>query len=210
MHLVQAGLKEKEYEIIIIDKSSDETPDLIRKFLNDKIKLVFQKGNGYGDAYKVGFDASRGSIIVFIDGDLTYNPLYIPRLITCLENEDADLVIGKRKLTSGSMSSIHVFGNLVLTRLIQFLFRTRVQDTQCGLRAIKRSGYQKLNLHEKGMSFASEMVIESKLKKLRVSEVTIFYRERVGKRKLNTIRDGFYIGYFIVKKWIQSIFHQHP
>jgi glycosyltransferase involved in cell wall biosynthesis len=201
-------LKDLNYEIIIIDKSDDETPDIIRKFITDRIKIIFQKDNGYGDAYKLGFKESCGSFIVFIDGDLTYNPLYIPRFIRCLENEDVDLVIGKRKLTKGSMSSIHVFGNLVLSRLIQILFNTKVQDTQCGLRAIKRRALQRLDLREKGMSFASEMVIESKIKKLHVAEVTIFYRERVGKRKLNTIRDGFYIGYFIVKKWIQSTLHR--
>jgi glycosyltransferase involved in cell wall biosynthesis len=208
LHLIQEGLKDLNYEIIIIDKSDDETPDIIRKFTTNRIKIIFQKDNGYGDAYKLGFKESRGSPIVFIDGDLTYNPLYIPRFIRCLENEDVDLVIGKRKLTKGSMSSIHVFGNLVLSRLIQILFNTKVQDTQCGLRAIKRRALQRLDLREKGMSFASEMVIESKIKKLHVAEVTIFYRERVGKRKLNTIRDGFYIGYFIVKKWIQSTLHR--
>jgi glycosyltransferase involved in cell wall biosynthesis len=210
LHLIQKGLKGFDYEVIIIDKSDDETPDIIQKLVTDRIKLVFQRDIGYGDAYKIGFKESRGSSIVFIDGDLTYNPLYIPRFIRRLESDDIDLVIGKRVLTKGSMSSIHVFGNLILSRLIQILFNSKVQDTQCGLRAIKRKALPRLDLREKGMSFASEMVIESKIKKLHVAEVTILYRERVGKRKLNTIRDGFYIGYFILRKWIQSVFHQFP
>jgi glycosyltransferase involved in cell wall biosynthesis len=210
LHLIQKGLKEFDYEVIIIDKSDDETPDIIQKLVSDKIKIVFQQGKGYGDAYKIGFKESRGSPIVFIDGDLTYNPLYIPRFVRALENDDVDLVIGKRKLTKGSMSSIHIFGNLILSRLIQILFNSKVHDTQCGLRAIKRRALHRLDLREEGMSFASEMVIESKIKKLHVAEVTFLYRERVGKRKLNTIRDGFYIGYFILKKWIQSVFHQFP
>jgi glycosyltransferase involved in cell wall biosynthesis len=210
LHLIQEGLKDFDYEVIIIDKSDDETPDIIRKLVSDRIKIILQQGNGYGDAYRLGVKESQGSSIVFIDGDLTYNPLYIPRFIRSLENDDIDLAVGKRKLTKGSMSSIHVFGNLVLSRLIQILFNTKVHDTQCGLRAIKRRALQRLDLREKGMSFAAEMVIESKIKKLRVAEVTILYRERVGKRKLNTIRDGFYIAYFIVKKWILSVFHQFP
>nr|MDO8086961.1 glycosyltransferase family 2 protein [Candidatus Sigynarchaeum springense] len=208
LHLVQKGLKEFDYEVIIIDKSDDETPDIIQKFVNTRIKIIHQQNKGYGDAYKLGFKSSKGSSIVFIDGDMTYNPLYIPRFIRRLEDKDVDLVIGRRILTKGSMPSTHVFGNLILSRLIQFLFNSKIQDTQCGLRAIKKQALQRLDLHEKGMSFAAEMVIESTIKKLHVAEVTFLYRERVGKRKLNTIRDGFYIGYFIVKRWIQNVFHQ--
>ena len=210
MHLIQKRLKDLDYEVIIIDKSDDETPDIIQKLVNDRIKIIFQRGKGYGAAYKLGVKESRGSTIIFIDGDLTYNPLYIPRFIRKLESDDVDFVNGKRKLTKGSMSSIHIFGNLVLSRLIQILFNIKIHDTQCGMRAIRRAALQRLDLREKGMSFAAEMVIESKNKKLHVAEVTIFYRERVGKRKLNTIRDGFYIAYFILKKRIQSAFHQSP
>ncbi|MEX2682395.1 MAG: glycosyltransferase family 2 protein [Candidatus Sigynarchaeota archaeon] len=208
LHLIQKGMKNFDYEVIIIDKSDDETPDIIKKLVDDKIKLIFQRGKGYGDAYKIGIKESRGSIIVFIDGDQTYNPLYIPRFIHYLERDDVDFVNGKRILTKGSMSSIHIFGNLILSRLIQILFNIKIHDTQCGLRAIKRKALRRLDLREKGMSFASEMVIESKIKGIQVAEITIYYRERVGKRKLNTIRDGFYIGFYILKKRIQTLFQQ--
>jgi hypothetical protein len=79
----------------------------------------------------------------------------------------------------------------VLTRLVNRLAGARVSDSQSGMRAIDAAAYRRLGMRTPGMEFASEMILRSARLGLRVGEVPITYRERVGESKLRTIPDGW-------------------
>jgi len=187
--LSEAGLT---YEIIVADSSTDETPDIAASFGAEVIKPAKL---GYGNAYLAGFERARGDYLVLMDGDLTYDPAAIPRMVGLLQDGSYDMVIGSRlkgEILPGAMPALHRYiGNPLLTWILNRLFKTSISDTHCGLRALSRQGLERLNLHSGGMEFASEMIIEAAVRDLRIGETPISYYPRRGESKLSSFTDGW-------------------
>jgi len=164
------------YEIIVVDKSNDKTPEIAR---NLGAKVIRQKRKGYGDAYLEGFKVAKGKYIVMMDADGSYDPREIPRFLEMLRKGEVDFVIGTRlkgEIKPGAMPWLHRYiGNPLLTKALNFFFKMRISDAHCGFRAIRREALQKLPLKCRGMEFASEMVIEVAKAGLRIGEVPITY-----------------------------------
>ena len=180
------------YEIIVVDKSVDNTPDIASSF---GAIVIPQKNRGYGDAYITGFNHARGKYIVMGDPDGSYDFSELPKLLEPLLRDEADLVICTRlkgRIEKGAMPWLHRYvGNPLLTKILNFLFKTKISDAHCGFRAIRRDALEKLPLKCSGMEFASEMIIEAAKAGLRIKEVPITYHPRIGKSKLNSFRDGW-------------------
>jgi len=176
-------------EILVIDNSEDDTALKAKKL---GAKVIYQKSNGYGDALVQGFKFAKGEVIVMMDADSTYNPSFIPKLVEPILNNEADIVLGKRNMTLKNMSFSNIFGNKVLTLILNTLYRMNINDSQTGMRAIKKSSLEKLQMYSPGMPLASEMLIEAIKNNLRIAEIPIEYSERVGNSKQKKIY-GFYI-----------------
>ncbi|EHR77572.1 dolichol-P-glucose synthetase [Thermococcus litoralis DSM 5473] len=180
------------YEIIVVDKSTDETPKIAAEL---GAKVIRQKRKGYGDAYLEGFKVARGNYIVMLDPDGSYDPREIPKLLEPLLKGEADFVIGTRLkgvIKPGAMPWLHRYiGNPLLTKVLNIFFKVGVSDAHCGFRAITKDALQKLPLKCRGMEFASEMVIEAAKAGLRIREVPITYHPRIGESKLSSFRDGW-------------------
>ena len=91
-------------------------------------------------------------------------------------------------------------GNPILTLAINFLFNSKINDSQCGIRAIRKESFEKLNLKSKGMEFASEMIIKAIKNNLRIIELPTNYKRRIGQSKLNPILDGLRHILLIIKE----------
>ena len=180
------------YEIIVVDKSRDNTPKISQEL---GARVIRQEGKGYGDAYLLGFKNAKGRIIVMMDPDGSYDPEDIPKILEPILNGRADFVMGSRlrgKIDEGAMPWLHRrIGNPFLTRILNFLFKVNISDAHCGMRAITKEALENLPLKCKGMEFASEMVIEAVKAGLRIEEVPIRYHRRIGKSKLSSFRDGW-------------------
>ena len=186
-------LKLPSNEIIVVDGcSSDSTIKIVKKL---KTKIVIEPKRGYGNAILSGINAARGKIIVIMDADYTYPASSIPQLITPLMNNKADLVLGNRldHKRSVSMKKSHLFGNMVLTLWFNVIFVSRFKDTQTGLRAFHKNTFEKLNVKSKGIFFPSEFLFKAFKKRIRIVELPITYRSRLGKSKLSPLRDGIVI-----------------
>jgi glycosyltransferase involved in cell wall biosynthesis len=181
-----------EGEIIVVDNSTDDTPIIAR---SRGATVVVPNKLGYGNAYLYGFKHATGKYIVLMDGDLTYDPKEIDKLISSLQNDSADMVLGTRlkgEIKPGAMPALHRYiGNPLLTWVLNKLFATEISDAHCGMRAITRDALDRLNLRACGMEFASEMIIEAAQKNLRIAEVPITYYPRKGKSKLSSFSDGW-------------------
>lgn len=180
------------YEIVVVDKSNDRTPEIAKSM---GARLIRQEGKGYGDAYITGFKHARGKFIVMMDPDGSYDPEDIPRILEPLRREEADFVMGTRlkgEIDKGAMSWLHRrIGNPLLTWILNVLFKAGISDAHCGMRAIRRDALEKLPLQCKGMEFASEMIIEAAKRDLRIVEVPIKYHPRIGESKLSSFKDGW-------------------
>jgi hypothetical protein len=82
-------------------------------------------------------------------------------------------------------------GNPVLTKVLNVLFDLDVTDAHSGLRAFTRPALDSMGLSCEGMECASEIVVKAARVGLRVAEVPIVYRPRIGESKLKALRDGW-------------------
>ena len=178
-------------EVIVADNGSTDGSAVLAEEAGALV--VHEPRRGYGSAYRAGFAAARGTYIVMLDADLTYDVRDIPRFVAQLE-AGGELVMGDRmdNIKPGAMPWLHRYvGNPVLTGLLNLLFRTGVGDAHCGMRGIRRDRLSELGLRTTGMEFASEMVIRASQEKLDIRQFPIEYHPRGGESKLQSFRDGW-------------------
>jgi len=194
------ALKHFDAEIIVVDKSVDDTP---RKAKKAGAIVVPQEYSGYGNAYMSGFKevALDTDVVVMLDGDNTYDAYEIPMLIDPIVNGQADICLGNRfaNMEQGAMNGRNMLGNRMITAAINGLYRLRLKDTQTGFRALRKSALDALDMAEDGMPFASEMIIDARKKSIRIVEVPITYRQRIGEAKLKAYKDGTLILSLIIR-----------
>jgi glycosyltransferase involved in cell wall biosynthesis len=156
-------------------------------------KLVKQIGNGgVGEALVQGFYWARGDYIVFLDGDGTYDPADVPKVVEPLLNDEADLVNGNRfaNMEKGAMDPTNRIGNYLLTWIGNILFYTNIKDSQSGMKAFKKDILKRVTLFERGFPICSELIAEASKLGLRIAEVGITYKRRIGKSKLKASSAG--------------------
>lgn len=181
-------------EIIIADNGSDDGSQDIA--LNRGARVVDVDERGYGAALRGGFAAATGDYLVMGDSDMSYDFREAVPMIGKLMG-GADLCMGSRfkgEIKPGAMPwKNRYIGNPVLSAILRILFQTRISDSHCGLRAIRREAYDRLGLTSTGMEFASEMVLKSSIMDLKLAEVpvTLSPDGRGRAPHLNPWRDGF-------------------
>jgi glycosyltransferase involved in cell wall biosynthesis len=178
-------------EVIVADNGSEDGSGALAEAAGAVV--VHEPRRGYGSAYMAGLAMARGSYIVMVDADLTYDLDDTPRFLAELES-GADVVIGNRmkNILPGAMPWHHRYiGNPLLSGFLNVLFRTGVDDAHCGMRALRRDVLSRLDLRTTGMEFASEMVIRAAKEKLDIRQFAIDYHPRVGESKLSSFRDGW-------------------
>jgi len=132
---LRAALRAIDHEVIFVDDgSADHTVEQIEAAPNLRV-IRFEKNAGQSAAMYAGLQASRGAILVLIDGDLQNDPADIPRLIDEI-SQGADLVCGYRALRRDTRVKR-------LTSQIANAVRSRytkdgVRDTGCTLKAMRR------------------------------------------------------------------------
>jgi len=183
-----------DYRMLVVDGHSiDGTDEIARK---KGAEVIYQRGKGYGDALKTGFFHARkrldAGVIVMMDADFTYDPKDIPDLVAPILRDEADFVVGNRfaGLQKGAMSFVNRVGNRLLSLIAKFTLRLNVYDTQSGMRAFRSELLDSMDLVTGGMPFALEMLAEAISADARIQEMPVSYRPRVGKTKLNPIKDG--------------------
>jgi len=188
-------------EVIVVDSSDDDT---FEEALRTGAVAIKEPRLGYGHAIRRGLGVASGDILLFIDGDDSYDPSDIPKVIGPLLKGEADLSLGTRFHSKpDGMTTMRYLGNLAINSVFSTLFRKRVTDSQTGLKAMTRDAYEKLDLEEDGMTFSTEVLLKSLERDLRVREVRVGYRTRVGSSKLSPTRDGARILFYMCREWFR-------
>lgn len=180
-------------EVIVVDSSSDATAEIAKSF---GAKVIVERRKGYGRALQSGVEKAEGEVVVYIDGDYTYSPRDIRRLVEPILNGEYDVVLGSRLngvMYPGSMDLLNRVGNFVISLIFSLFFLRRVYDTQCGLRAMRKRLLEGLSYEDYGMPYVTEQLIKLLMKGARVGNVPVIYRPRIGTTKLCTWTDGFKI-----------------
>jgi len=175
--------------IVVDDGSADRTAEIVAACPGTRL-VRHPINRGYGAALKTGFNAARGDLLGFLDADGTYPPESFPDL--CREAlAGADLVVGSRR--SGAESEMPVVrrvGNLLWSNLVTLLGNHRVVDPASGMRVFRREALERLYPLPDGLNFTPVMSTRAIHEGVRLVEVPIPYKERVGRSKLSVVHDG--------------------
>lgn len=148
----------------------------------------------------------RPQVVAFIDGDYSDYPEQLPLLVEPILTGQTDLVIGSRMLKpqpTGALLPQAIFGNRLACFLIRLLFGHRYTDLG-PFRAISWNALQSLKMRDTNFGWTVEMQIKAARAKLRIREVAVDYRPRVGLSKITgtisgSVRAGYKILYTIFR-----------
>jgi glycosyltransferase involved in cell wall biosynthesis len=191
---IRAGLRGvgvDDLELIVVDDGShDRTAEIAGRY--PEVRLLRHTVNqGYGAALKTGFGRAQGDLLGFLDADGTYPPEHFPDLCQIAISEKADLVIGSRMAGADSeMPLVRRVGNFIFAHLVSLLGNHRVSDSASGMRVIRREALSRLYPLPDGLNFTPVMSTRALHEAIRWREVPIPYKERLGRSKLNPVRDG--------------------
>jgi glycosyltransferase involved in cell wall biosynthesis len=144
--------------MIIVDSSSDRTPEIISGFSN--VALIHERRTGKGIALRRGIShalKAKPSFVLLMDGDGERNPLDIPRLIGKIER-GFHLVIGTRKrMRSRKRSILNTFGLWWINLLTGY----RLGDAFSGFILFRRPALERISLKSGGFEIEAEIILES-------------------------------------------------
>jgi len=178
-------------EVIMVDDgSSDGTFQAAQRLVGEKVKLLRHEVNqGKVAALRTGVLQASGDVIIFTDADNTYPARYVPQLVQEIE-KGADLVLGARIQARENIPAFNRLGNNIFSFLATYISCIRIKDSQTGMRAFRREMFDKLDVKAKGLEFETKMTVRAAKLGYKIVEIPIEYRERVGKSKLNPLKDG--------------------
>lgn len=178
--------------VIVADcRSTDGTATIARQL---GAKIVDEPRPGYGRACLSALATLPDGIdiVVFIDGDASDEPTEMTDLVAPIAAGEADLVIGSRTLgrrEAGALTPQQVFGNWLACRLIRLVWR--VSYTDLGpFRAIARERLDALGMRDETFGWTVEMQVLAARQGLRIREVPVTYRRRIGQSKISGTVSG--------------------
>lgn len=187
-------------EIVVVDNNcTDRTAEVARSL---GARVVAEPTPGYGAAYKAGLRAATGDVVITMDGDGTYPPEEISRLVDQLVDMRWDFLSASRfpLIDPRAMQFTNRVGNGVLTVAAAVLFFKPIRDSQSGMWVFRRSALERMRLTSDGMAFSEEIKLEAVLRGLKFGEGHIPYGARIGEVKLQKWRDGWENLAFLVRK----------
>jgi len=176
---------------VVSDGSTDRTVERASAFKDSIHLIVFPKNRGYGAAIKTGWLESDADLVSFLDADGTCDPRFFAVLCSTLAEQDADVVLGCRINANSEMPALRRTGNFIFAVLLSVFAKSRVRDTASGMRVVRRSSLARLFPLPDGLQFTPAMSARAMLSNtIRIREVDMPYRERVGQSKLSVVKDG--------------------
>jgi len=173
------------HNLLVVDGySSDGTPEIARGM---GARVVGQIGEGKSGALAAAVRLVETPYLVVMDGDSTYSPSCIERMLT--HASACDEVIGARSNGRQNIPLINRLGNLLLSRFFSVLFGVGLSDVCSGMYLLRTSSAKRLEFRTRGFDVEVEIAAQIASND-HIIEVPIDYRSRLGKRKLSSLRHG--------------------
>lgn len=188
-------LHDSDAEILFVDDSSDDTPDIIEQVAVDNpvpVRLIHRPdpAGGLSGAVIEGIQASRSDWCLVMDGDLQHPPEMVPVLLESGEKTNADVVVASRYCRGGSSAGLsnslrHAVsnGSIALTKA---MFPNRLRnctDPMTGFFAVRRDSLDVDQLQPRGFKILLEILTRHRL--VVVEEPFVFGQRHAGESKAN-------------------------
>lgn len=193
------------HEIIVVDNNS--TDGTARIAHAHGAKVVSEQHRGYGSACLKGISQlDSPDIVVFLDGDYSDYPAEIKKLVQPIFDNESDFVLGSRMILPESRQALLPqarYGNRLAVFLLRLFFGHRFTDLG-PFRAIRYDSLKALGMQDRNFGWTVEMQIKAVKRGLRIQEIPVHYRKRVGVSKITgtftgTVKAGTKIIYTIFK-----------
>ena len=192
---VVADFKEKmpHADIYVYDNNAtDNTAELAEQA---GAIVRYEHKQGKGNVVRTMFREVDADCYVMVDGDDTYPADFGPRLEQLVLSGKADMAVGDRLSSTyftENKRPFHNFGNVLVRRMINFLFRAKLNDIMTGARAFSKDFVKSFPVISKGFEIETEMTIFALDNNFAIKEVPIAYQDRPqgSESKLNTYSDG--------------------
>lgn len=157
-------------------------------------EVIREKRQGKGHVVSTIFEVVREDILIMVDGDGTYDPTAVHRLLQPILAGDADMVVAARlqQYSDKSFRKFHVAGNQLVCWIINKIFHASISDIFSGYRAFTRECAQMIPITSSGFDVETELTVQSLYRGMVVKEIEAPYGERPSGSfsKLRTLPDG--------------------
>ena len=161
-----------------------------------------ERRQGKGHVVRRMFGDVDADVYVLVDGDATYDPASAPGMIDLLLDEQLDMVVGRRvHADRRAERSGHQTGNRLLTGFLGQLFGQQFTDILSGYRVFSRRFVKTFPATASGFEIETELSVHALEARVAIAERDTPYHPRPqgSQSKLSTWRDGFRIGWTIVR-----------
>jgi len=170
------GLKKITDKIIVCNDGSTDSTGEIAKELG-AIVINHEKNLGYGAGIKSIFlkaKEMKSDMLVTVDADGQHDVRDITKIVTPIQEDKAEIVIGSRFLEKAeNIPEYRKFGIKLITKVTNLSLSQSLTDSQSGFRAYSKKVLEKLVLSDKGMGISTEILIKSNNFNFRIGEVPI-------------------------------------
>ena len=210
--LVREILATLPAEVIVVDNGSTDGTTQEAKAAGARV--VPEPRRGYGYACAAGVRCANSEVLAFLDGDFSFLPSELPRLLEPIQAGKADLVLGSRWLGGiepGSMPFQQRFGNWLVAHLMNALYGLSISDLG-PYRAIRRPLLVSLDLREMTYGWPAEMIVKTARIGGRIQEAPVSYHNRrTGRSKVSgTLRGTLLATWFILGVTLRYRFAGFP
>ena len=194
-----------EADIYVYNNNSKDKTKEIATNLGVIVKDEYRQGKG--NVVRSMFYDIDADIYVMVDGDDTYPAEFVHELINPVANGEADMCIGDR-LSNGTYQKenkrpFHEFGNNIVNKSINILFKTELRDIMTGYRVFNKKFVKNMPVMSPKFEIETEMSLYALDKKYIIKEIPIVYRDRPqgSESKLDTVSDGMKVVKTIFKMY---------
>lgn len=180
-------------DIYVYDNNSTDGTDEIARKAGAIVKYEYRQGKG--NVIRSMFFDIDADCYLMIDGDDTYPPENAVEMVNLVLEKNVDMVIGDRLSSTyftENKRPFHNFGNKIVRKLINIIFKSDVKDIMTGYRAFSKKFAKNFPVLSKGFEIETEMTIHALDKNFFLREIPVQYRDRPtgSESKLNTVSDG--------------------
>ncbi|MDP6476937.1 MAG: glycosyltransferase family 2 protein [Nitrospinaceae bacterium] len=204
-HVLDDLPQDKLIEVIVVNNASSDDTSRVAK--EHGARVVDEVRRGYGSACLRGMaELNDPDIVVFVDGDYSDYPEELEKLVEPIIFGKADFVLGSRMILAESRAALLPqarYGNQLAAFLMRIFFGHRFTDLG-PFRAIRYNSLKSIDMVDTNFGWTVEMQVKAVKHKLRIQEIPVRYRERIGVSKITgtvsgTFKAGTKIIYTIFK-----------
>ena len=191
-----------EAVVYIYDNNSTDGTDQVAKEAGAVVRYEYQQGKG--NVIRRMFQEIDAQCYLMVDGDDTYPAQNARQMTDCILKRKVDMVVGDRLSSTyfeENKRPFHNFGNNLVRRSINFLFRNEIKDIMTGYRAFSYRFVKTFPVLSQGFEIETEMSIHAIDKNMFMENIICNYRDRPkgSESKLNTFHDGIRVILTILK-----------